>query len=90
VWVPVQQGKDAVASVPVLYGGSRRPVSGWVKGSVTRVREEGRKGDEVLLDIQTEEGRVLSGLSPDSCPLQNERDDAVEDLTASDFLHEPG
>lgn len=39
--------------------------------------------------VQTEEGTTIT-LPPLDCPLQNERDDTVDDLVKSDFLHEPG
>ena len=49
-----------------------------------------RKGaaGEVVLEVQTDLGTQI--LRPSECPLQNERDDTVDDLVKSDFLHEPG
>lgn len=43
----------------------------------------------VNVQVQTEEGIIIT-LPPLDCPLQNERDDVVDDLVKSDFLHEPG
>ncbi|KAK9829628.1 hypothetical protein WJX72_006968 [[Myrmecia] bisecta] len=40
--------------------------------------------------VETEEGSEYKGLKAADCPLQNERDDTVDDLVKSDFLHEPG
>ena len=42
-----------------------------------------------LIEVQTEEGARLS-VAALECPPQNERDDTVDDLVKSDFLHEPG
>ncbi|EFN53725.1 hypothetical protein CHLNCDRAFT_25512 [Chlorella variabilis] len=47
-------------------------------------------GGEPLLDVVTEEGQEVAGLPAGDCCLQNERDDTVDDLVKSDFLHEPG
>ena len=41
------------------------------------------------MQITTEDGATPM-LPPAECPLQNERDDTVDDLVKSDFLHEPG
>lgn len=49
------------------------------------------KNDEgrISLTVRTEDGVLLDALASDCC-LQNERDDTVDDLVRSDFLHEPG
>jgi hypothetical protein len=86
VWVPAVEKKGHVPKTPVLYG--NQGVSGWVEGQVTRVVELG-DGDG-LLDVQAEDGRLLKGLKPNACLLQNDSSDIVEDLVDSDFLHEPG
>jgi len=87
VWVPAAAAaeKRPGGCTPLLYGTS--DVSGWVEGHVTRVVEE--PGAPGLVEVQADDGRLLR-LPPGSCPLQNERDDIVEDLVDSDFLHEPG
>lgn len=86
VWVPTEELKGSGAKAMVLYG--RQGLSGWVEGYVTKV-VEGADGSGSL-DVQAEDGRLLTGLSAGSCPLQNEQNDIVEDLVDSDFLHEPG
>ena len=43
----------------------------------------------LAVQIQKEDGSTVA-LSSAECPLQNERDDTVDDLVKSDFLHEPG
>ena len=47
-----------------------------------------RDGD-LALTVRTEDGAMLDALASECC-LQNERDDTVDDLVRSDFLHEPG
>ena len=78
VWVPVKGPADA-------FG--RKGAARWVKGSVTAVSTE--KNGTSLVEVQTEENHNLA-LKASDCPLQNERDDTVDDLVKSDFLHEPG
>jgi hypothetical protein len=46
------------------------------------------KGD-VALSIRLEDGSLVEAPAAQCC-LQNERDDTVDDLVRSDFLHEPG
>lgn len=41
------------------------------------------------LTVRTEDGTVVT-IAASECCLQNERDDTVDDLVRSDFLHEPG
>ena len=76
VWVPERNALDAQG---------HKKAAGWIKG---RVVAEKKKAGETLLDVQTDAG-ILT-LPPAECPLQNERDDTVDDLVKSDFLHEPG
>ena len=45
-------------------------------------------GDSIL-KVQTEDGTSIEAAASECC-LQNERDDTVDDLVRSDFLHEPG
>ena len=78
VWVPVRAPADALG---------RKGAARWVKGRVTAVSTE-RNGIS-LVEVQTEENHNLT-LKAAECPLQNERDDTVDDLVKSDFLHEPG
>ena len=78
VWVPVKGPADALG---------RKGAARWVKGSVTSVSTE--KSGTSLVEVQTEENHNLA-LKASECPLQNERDDTVDDLVKSDFLHEPG
>eukprot|EP00891_Asterochloris_glomerata_P005032 jgi/Astpho2/5032/e_gw1.00071.58.1_t len=59
----------------------------WVKGQVVALGA-GANGSP-LIEVQTEEGARLS-VAALECPPQNERDDTVDDLVKSDFLHEPG
>ncbi len=77
VWVPERNAVDAQG---------KKKAAGWVKGRV--VAEKKNKARETLLDVQTDAG--IQTLTPGECPLQNERDDTVDDLVKSDFLHEPG
>jgi myosin-5 len=41
------------------------------------------------LSVLDEGGATLRAVAAECC-LQNERDDTVDDLVRSDFLHEPG
>lgn len=59
----------------------------WVKGQVVALGA-GASGSP-LIEVQTEEGARPS-VAALECPPQNERDDTVDDLVKSDFLHEPG
>ena len=56
---------------------------------ITKREDDGNDGESLLLQVKTEDGTLLESLSSDCC-LQNERDDTVDDLVRSDFLHEPG
>lgn len=79
VWV----GEKAVTEGPAHLKKAAR----WVKGRVESVSKSGADG--VTLIVKTEEGATRQ-LTPAECPLQNPRDDTVDDLVKSDFLHEPG
>lgn len=61
-------------------------VGRWVKGVVVK-SDASTKDSHVR--VQTEGGAIRE-FSPEELPLQNERDDTVDDLVKSDFLHEPG
>ena len=78
VWVPVKGAQD-------LTG--KRGAGRWVKGRVTSISTD-RNGINII-EVQTEEMQELA-LKASDCPLQNDRDDTVDDLVKSDFLHEPG
>ena len=41
------------------------------------------------LTVEAEDGTTLEADAAD-CPLQNGRDDTLDDLVKADFLHEPG
>lgn len=79
VWVP-EKGVDGT-----LFRSKK--VARWVRGRVAALRPgaDGQPG----LEVVTEEG-ATHVLAPADAPLQNERDDTVDDLVKSDFLHEPG
>jgi hypothetical protein len=79
VWV----GEKAIMDGPAHLKKAAR----WVKGRVDSVAKTGPDG--VTLVVTTEEGATRN-LTPAECPLQNPRDDTVDDLVKSDFLHEPG
>lgn len=79
VWVP-EKGVDGT-----LFRSKK--VARWVRGRVAALRP-GADG-QLALEVATEEG-VTHVLPPGEAPLQNERDDTVDDLVKSDFLHEPG
>ena len=78
VWVPVKGAQD-------LTG--KRGAGRWVKGRVISISTD-RNGINII-EVQTEEMQELA-LKASDCPLQNDRDDTVDDLVKSDFLHEPG
>ena len=78
VWVPEKGTGD---------GTGKQKAARWVKGRVSAVKPDKEGG--TILTVHTEEGAVYE-LKPTDCPLQNERDDTVDDLVKSDFLHEPG
>lgn len=82
VWVP---DKGATTELSKFTSGK---AARWVRGSVQSVVQP--SPGVFVLNVQTEENILLKGLSPQDCPLQNERDDTVDDLVRSDFLHEPG
>ena len=77
VWVP--EGLE--------QGPGKQKVGRWVKGTVLKAGTAANGAFSVT--IQTEEGSIREHLTED-LPLQNERDDTVDDLVKSDFLHEPG
>ncbi|KAL6770143.1 hypothetical protein ACKKBG_A33770 [Auxenochlorella protothecoides x Auxenochlorella symbiontica] len=66
--------------------GSRKRVTHWLAGIVQAAE---RKGDAVDLKVRLTSGDVVQ-ITATSVHLQNERDDVIDDLVKSDFLHEPG
>ncbi|PSC74954.1 Myosin-J heavy chain isoform A [Micractinium conductrix] len=85
VWVPVV---EAAAGSQLTNGAAKKKVAHWRRGVVEAVHKQ--PDGEPLLDVRTEEGQQVDGLPASDCFLQNERDDTVDDLVKSDFLHEPG
>ncbi|KAK9837064.1 hypothetical protein WJX84_005883 [Apatococcus fuscideae] len=79
VWVPERLSGEGP--------NTKRKAARWVKGQVIFVGQN--KANELVLEVQTEEVGTAQ-YYPAECPLQNERDDTVDDLVKSDFLHEPG
>ena len=79
VWVP-EKGVDGT-----LFRSKK--VARWVRGRVAALRPAA--DGQPQLEVVTEEGAAHM-LPPGEAPLQNERDDTVDDLVKSDFLHEPG
>ena len=79
VWVPERAPGEGPTA--------KRKAARWVKGQVVFVGQN--KASERVLEVQTEENATAQ-YYPAECPLQNERDDTVDDLVKSDFLHEPG
>ena len=77
MWAPERTEVDARGN---------KKTAGWVKGRVVAERKDAAGNLE--LEVRTDAGKQL--LKPAECPLQNERDDTVDDLVKSDFLHEPG
>jgi myosin-5 len=81
VWVPQDEAGAAAAA------GGRRRAAGWVRGAVEALEPQPDGGH--LLAVRIESGALLRAPAA-ACQPQNERDDGVEDLVRSDFLHEPG
>lgn len=61
----------------------------WHRGVVQKVDPALEGGETGVLVVETEDG-VVAHVPATACHLQNERDDIVDDLIRSDFLHEPG
>lgn len=59
----------------------------WRRGVVESVSGDGN--DPVAVLVKFENGEI-SMVKAAECFLQNDRDDNVDDLVRSDFLHEPG
>ncbi len=78
-------------SVPVQASPSRTnndiQAKRWVPATVSSVDIDPTHGG-VVLSLNTPHGPLSA--SAHACPLRNERDDTIDDLVKSDFLHEPG
>jgi hypothetical protein len=81
VWVP--------ESIPSSPRTGKRYAHRWAKGRVCKVVLAAGGKDKPTLEVELEDGSIATFALSD-CPLQNERDDTVDDLVKSDFLHEPG
>lgn len=78
VWVPSESAGQTKSS---------KANSTWIRGVVEGVTRG--TDDEVVLNIILEDGKPGQCKAAE-CFLQNEKDDTVDDLVRSDFLHEPG
>ena len=59
-------------------------VDSWIRGTVTGVQDDGR-----TVAVRTEADWSADVPATD-CHVQNERDDTLDDLVKSDYLHEAG
>lgn len=82
VWVPVVEFISSTTA-----DGSKRKVNHWKQAVVQNIVKQ--PSGNPLLQAKTYNGQLLE-LHASDCCLQNERDDTVDDLVKSDFLHEPG
>lgn len=73
------------ASAKATPSGRKAPAV-WLQGTVTALEGE---GSSLALTVDVGGGRSLTAPAAD-CPLQNSRDDTLDDLVRADFLHEPG
>ena len=81
VWVA--DGGDHGAAGTAISAARPLKAARWTAGVVTSVGPGG------VLTVEVEDGRTLT-VPAEACPLQNTRDDALDDLVRADFLHEPG
>jgi hypothetical protein len=86
VWVAEGTG-SASEGAPAVPSSRKKP-GRWLKGTVVAVG--GTSLSSRTLTVETEDGRTLAGVPESDCPLQNSRDDTLDDLVRADFLHEPG
>ncbi len=80
VWVA--DGGDHDRAGSAISAARPNRAARWVRGTVAALQ-----GPDLVVEV--EDGRRLV-VPPEACPLQNTRDDALDDLTRADFLHEPG
>jgi myosin-5 len=85
VWVA--EGTGSASEGGPAVPSSRKKPGRWLKGTVVAV---GGTASSRTLTVETEDGRTLAGVPEPDCPLQNSRDDTLDDLVRADFLHEPG
>lgn len=85
VWVAEGTGSSS-AGAPAVPASRKKP-GRWLKATVVAV---GGAPTSRTLTVETEDGRTLEGVPESDCPLQNSRDDTLDDLVRADFLHEPG
>ena len=90
VWVA--EGTGSASEGGPAVPSSRKKPGRWLKGTVVAVGGGGggAASSARTLTVETEDGRTLSGVPESDCPLQNSRDDTLDDLVRADFLHEPG
>ena len=89
VWVA--EGTGSLAEGGPAVPSSRKKPGRWLKGTVVAVGTGGASNSSSRsLTVETEDGRTLAGVPESDCPLQNSRDDTLDDLVRADFLHEPG
>lgn len=87
--MPFVEGGD-IKGTDMLYG-AKKKIKRWAPGRVKAIHTVLDDPDSPQLDIEVDDTlEVLTGLHISDCPLRNERDDTVDDLVKSDFLHEPG
>jgi myosin-5 len=89
VWVPAFVDPPGRPSSASAIRNNQKRGSVWHRGIVQKVEEAAVDGSECVLVVETEDG-VVAQVPAAACHLQNERDDIVDDLIRSDFLHEPG
>ena len=92
VWVA--EGTGSASEGGPAVPSSRKKPGRWLKGTVVAVGGGGAAASSSsssrTLTVETEDGRTLAGVPESDCPLQNSRDDTLDDLVRADFLHEPG
>ncbi|KDD74293.1 myosin head (motor domain) protein, partial [Helicosporidium sp. ATCC 50920] len=81
VWIPVLEVGHGTT-----VDGSKRKTTQWHRGVVESLS---RQNGQLVLEVACEDGARRATPESSAC-MQNERDDTVDDLTRSDFLHEPG
>jgi len=79
--------KDAKKIESQIRIDSSREDGFWRRGVVENVSRDGNDSVVVLVKFENGEASIVKAAD---CFLQNERDDNVDDLVRSDFLHEPG
>ena len=90
VWVA--EGMGSASEGGPAVPSSRKKPGRWLKGTVVGVSGGAAPASSSsrTLTVETEDGMTLAGVPESDCPLQNSRDDTLDDLVRADFLHEPG